>query len=79
MAQAYWKTIDEVPTGTSDQLYFQKGTYHFFNKSRNPEPGFRFIWRVHGKLQARPARIDSIQAVESLLKMARDKKWDVLN
>jgi hypothetical protein len=76
MAQAWWETTSEVPKTGGDQLYLQKGFYHFHDK-RPSEPGIRFIWRVNGKLQSRPARIDCINTVESLLELARRDGWKI--
>jgi len=74
MAQAYWKIIDEVRTSGSD-LYLQKGEYHFFD-GRPAEEGVRFIWRVNGKQQARPARMDSLASAQVLINLARLKGWN---
>lgn len=74
MAQAHWKIIDEVKTPDAD-LYLQKGEYHFFD-GRQPEAGIRFIWRVKGKQQARPARMDNLTTAQSLIDAARSKGWE---
>lgn len=74
MAQAYWKILDEVRLPNAD-LYLQKGEYHFFD-GRPFESGVRFIWRVNGKQQARPARMDNLSVVQTLIDLARDKGWE---
>jgi hypothetical protein len=78
MAQAWWETTDEVittPYGASGpELRFQKGRYHYHDGSP-PEDGYRFIWRKNGKLQSRPARMDDLTQIGSLLAAGKAKGW----
>ena len=71
MAQAWWETLEQVssplqPAGGAGTLLLQRGTYHFYDGSP-AEDGYRFIWRVNGKLQARPARIVSLAEFQALI------------
>ena len=79
MAQAWWVTTHEVVSPKYDApgpaLLLQRGTYHFHD-GRPSEPGYRFVWRVNGRLQARPARIDSLSDMEQLIALARAKWLD---
>lgn len=78
MAQAWWKTDDEVstlPYGPSGpELRLQKGAYHYYDGSPS-EDGYRFIWHLNGRLQSRPARIDDLDQIEKLVKAGRAKGW----
>jgi hypothetical protein len=78
MAQAWWETVDEIvttPYGPSGpELRFQKGRYHYYDKSPS-EDGYRFIWRINGKLQSRPARIDDMAQIIGLITAGQNKGW----
>lgn len=78
MAQAWWETKDFVqstPYGASGpELRLEQGIYHFYDK-RPSEDGYRFIWRINGKLQSRPARIDDLDQIDALVRAGRAKGW----
>ena len=80
MAQAWWETLEQVssplqPAG-GPELLLQRGTYHFYDGSP-AEDGYRFIWRVDGKLQARPARIDSLAEFQALIHHGLARGWPI--
>ena len=78
MAQAWWDTIDQVCSplhaAPGPELLLQKGTYSFYD-GRPPEDGYRVIWRANGRLQARPARFDDLDELQSLIDLGRARGW----
>ena len=80
MAQAWWEnTHPEIPHPTKyptpgPTLLLQKGRYNFYD-GRPSEDGVRFIWRLNGKLQSRPARMDDLADIDLLLNLARQQGW----
>lgn len=59
------------------QLFFQWCRYHY-DDGRDPEMGYRFIWRrPDGSLQAArgQARLGSADDIETLIRLATEAGW----
>lgn len=78
MAQAWWNKIDEVcsplHSAPGPELLLQKGTYNFYD-GRPAEDGYRVIWQVNGRLQARPARFDDLNELQALIDLGWARGW----
>jgi hypothetical protein len=80
MAEAKVKVHQSVEWDEPDrwQLCFQKVTYHYMDKSRNPQNGFRFIWKdPDGRLRPNrgQARIPTAKVLKKLLSRASKAGW----